>query len=244
MKKNFIINSNTLIAKIPVLIYYSPHNNKQLICRQNCNKSGIYMWTNLITNKSYIGSAKKLNERLSRYFSHNFMLKKLLDGKSIIYSAILKNGYFNFRLDILEYCDLSCLIKKEQYYMDILKPEYNICKTAASWLGNKHTKKTIELMRTTRIGRKHSAETITKLKNTTKISWLSPLRRINQIMVTGYAITLIDQQNNNTIKMYNSIREASRDVNISDTWLSRCMRSNKLCKGRYLIIRKINQRGI
>jgi len=43
----------------------------------------------------------------------------------------------------LEYCVKDSLINKEQYYMDILNPEYNICKTAGSTLGFKHSLNTL-----------------------------------------------------------------------------------------------------
>jgi hypothetical protein len=32
--------------------------------------------------------------------------------------------------EILEYCDSSNVIEREQYYIDLLNPEYNILKTA------------------------------------------------------------------------------------------------------------------
>jgi group I intron endonuclease len=74
------------------------------------------------------------------------MLNKLSTSISIIYSALLKHGYDNFSLDILEYCEVNVLIKREQYYLNILKPEYNILKAANSRLGSKHTLKTRALM--------------------------------------------------------------------------------------------------
>ena len=40
--------------------------------------------------------------------------------------ALLKYGYSKFKLEILEYCKISNLIEREQYYLDNLKPEYNI----------------------------------------------------------------------------------------------------------------------
>ena len=58
----------------------------------------------------------------------------------IIYKALLTHGFENFTLEILEYCGPSELLKREQYYLDILNPEYNILKTAGSRLGAKHTK--------------------------------------------------------------------------------------------------------
>lgn len=70
------------------------------------------------------------------------MLSKLSTRKSIIYSAILKHGYINFSLDILEYCDKNLLIEREQYYLDNLKPDYNILKIANSRLGSKQSEAT------------------------------------------------------------------------------------------------------
>jgi hypothetical protein len=56
-----------------------------------------------------------------------------------IYRALLKYGYSNFSLEILEYCDPKDVIKREQYYIDLLKPQYNVLKTAGSSTGYKHT---------------------------------------------------------------------------------------------------------
>jgi hypothetical protein len=48
--------------------------------------------------------------------------------------ALLKYGYWpkpakalNFKLDILEYCEKSHLIEREQYYLDLLKPPQQAC---------------------------------------------------------------------------------------------------------------------
>jgi group I intron endonuclease len=59
-----------------------------------------------------------------------------------IHRALLGYGYESFSLHILEYCKLEDLIKREQYYLDTLRPEYNICKTAGSTLGKLHTEET------------------------------------------------------------------------------------------------------
>jgi hypothetical protein len=45
-------------------------------------------------------------------------------------------------LNILEYCDISTVIEREQYYLHNLKPEYNILEIAGSPLGRKHTEVT------------------------------------------------------------------------------------------------------
>jgi group I intron endonuclease len=76
------------------------------------------------------------------YFGISFLKKELTKGNSIISSSLLKYGYANFSLEILEYCDPIDAIKREQYYLDLIKPEYNILKTAGSSLGFKHTLET------------------------------------------------------------------------------------------------------
>jgi group I intron endonuclease len=63
-------------------------------------------------------------------------------SRSQIYSSILKNGYSNFKLDILEYCNKEDLLKREQHFIDLLKPKYNILNSASSSLGFKHTEET------------------------------------------------------------------------------------------------------
>lgn len=47
-----------------------------------------------------------------------------------ISKALLKYGYSKFRFEILEYCSVEELLKREQFYLDNYKPEYNILKVA------------------------------------------------------------------------------------------------------------------
>src|SRR3979411_2209795 len=65
----------------------------------------------------------------------------------MIYRALLKYSHSNFSLDILEYCELDVLILREQYYIDLSNPEYNICKIAGNKLGFKHSEATKAKMR-------------------------------------------------------------------------------------------------
>lgn len=57
-------------------------------------------------------------------------------------------------MELLEYCDESNLIEREQHYMNLLKPEYNVLNTADSNLGFKHSEATIELFRSARLARR------------------------------------------------------------------------------------------
>jgi len=109
---------------VPVKIYENADISKEKIIKDNTNKSGVYRWLNLLTGKSYIGSSVNLSKRFYAYFNLRHLEKR--KKNSIIYSSLLKNGYSNFKLEILEYCNSSILRDRENFYIQILDPEYNI----------------------------------------------------------------------------------------------------------------------
>lgn len=83
-----------------------------------------------------------------------------------VYKAIIKYGYANFKLEILEYCDPNIVLLREQYYIDLLKPEYNILSIAGYSFGYKHTVATLRKFKLRKLSdgrRANSAETKTKL---------------------------------------------------------------------------------
>lgn len=134
-----IKNTNKII---PVKSYFSAGKFKTIIYKENTRKPGIYLWTNKINGKSYVGSAQDLTKRIKYYYCSSGLINYLSKSNSKIYSSLLKYGYNNFSLKILEYCELTSLTKREQYYLNLLDPEYNILKTAYSRTGRKVSKKT------------------------------------------------------------------------------------------------------
>lgn len=69
---------------------------------------------------------------------------------SLIYNSILKNGYSNFTFEILEYCTADNCINKKQYFIDLLKPDYNLLPKAGSSLGYKQTEESLAKMAASR----------------------------------------------------------------------------------------------
>lgn len=105
---------------------------KSIIIKDNKNKSGIYKFTNKLNGNFYIGSSVNLSRRFINYYTLSYISK--VKSHLTISRALIKYGYFNFELEILEalrVCDVSDLLKREQYYIDSLKPIYNIAKIAA-----------------------------------------------------------------------------------------------------------------
>jgi len=179
--------------------------HKHNVLKENKDKSGVYKLINRINNESYVGSSTNISKRLREYYCLNYLQNKMFEYNSRIYKALLNYGHKNFDLEILEYCDASLIICREQYYLDLLEPEYNICKTAGSMLGFKHSK-----------------ETLLKFKNRKSI--------------TGHSITLVNKENN-TIKIFNSIRSAAKYIGISHTNLLYHINKKTLAKGMFLVIK-------
>jgi len=57
-----------------------------------------------------------------------FSLRSLINSNRPIEMALLKHGYSNFKLEILEYCGIKELLEREQYYLDNLTLQYNTVK--------------------------------------------------------------------------------------------------------------------
>lgn len=151
-------NNSSFPDITPVASYLNADVQKNELLLENKNRSGIYRWVNKLNNKIYIGSAINLYKRFLVYYNYAAIVNK----KSKINRALLKYGYSNFKLDILEYCKVEDVIEREQYYIDLLKPKYNILKVAGSCLGYKHSQETIAKFRAAALNR--SEETKAKMR--------------------------------------------------------------------------------
>lgn len=102
---------------IPIASYNDALSNKKQAILDNMGKSGVYRWTHLGSNKSYVGSSVNLGIRLRNYFKPSFISHFSRDMMSIN-KALLKYGYSQFKLEILEYCNPKELANREQHYFD------------------------------------------------------------------------------------------------------------------------------
>ena len=79
-------------------------------------------------------------------------------------------------MEILEHCSKEEVTQKEQFYLDTLKPTYNILKFAGSSLGFKHSYCTIIQMKERNnnnhpfLGRKHSKESKLTMSLSSRLS--------------------------------------------------------------------------
>lgn len=124
--------------------------------------SGVYILCNKINGKFYIGSSTNLRKRRT---SHFHQLRTGTHKNKHLQSSYNLYGQDVFEFSEIEYCDKDALIGREQYYMDVLQPPYNIRKYAESNRGLERpptTDETRAKMRASQVGRKQPKETIEK----------------------------------------------------------------------------------
>lgn len=166
-----------------------------------------------------------------------------------IYIAISKYGLNNFTLEILEYCSKNIAIEREQFYLDLLKPEYNILKKAGSRLGLKHSLLSKLKMSKSALGRFVSKETRLKLSESLKDRKLSESTRekIKSYKHTEKAKLKISLGNprtksvqildihTNTTTIFPTMTSASVYLNTTTATIGSYIKSQKLYKDKYLI---------
>ena len=199
-----------------------------------------------------------LYRRFMQYFNIKYITRT--NKSSNICRALLKYGYSAYQLEILEYCEPSLVIMREQFYIDIINPEYNILKLAGSLFGYKHSPESLQKMAD--IAKNRSAETIAKLreaalgrtfkhKEETKIKLRDIMlgskhseaskekmsayqsNRINH-PVKGFSTRVEDTQTG-AIFLYNSLREAGKGLKSNHKTVKYNLDTGKLFRSRYLI---------
>lgn len=201
-------NENNRVVR-PLVVYFNCELEKSRIFAENKDKAVVYRWVNNINNKTYIGSSINLSIRLHKYYS----VKHLTNHKTPIHNALLKYGFKNFTLEILEYCENGINpIVREQYYLDLLKPEYNVLEQAGSSLGFKHKAETLEFFYT---NRRASEETKQNLS----------------LAATGRILTEEDKK---------KISDARKGINLSDETRAKISAAAIALRGVSVTVKNVN----
>lgn len=238
------------MSLIPVVFYDNADKEKAIAIKSNRKKSGIYRWTHKESVKSYIGSSVNLGQRFASYFTYNWIASQA--KHSIICKALLKYGYSEFSLEILEYCNQEDVLKREQFYLDSLNPEYNILKTAGSRLGSEQSEETKAKIRKALTGYKHSEITKSKIKaarlglslsveTKAKLKKTMDLKLNYFAKIQGIKIIVLDLDTKITTE-YDSIRRAAAGIGCNYSSILRYEKLQlnngytKAFKDRYVIV--------
>lgn len=115
--------------------------------------SGIYAILNLVNSKLYIGSTKNFYKR---WGVHKSTLRNNKHDNEHLQKSFNKYRQINFIFVIIEHTvDLEI---REQFYLDTLKPEYNMKPTAYNMTGYKHKEETKLKISKIKTGKTHSVE--------------------------------------------------------------------------------------
>ncbi|KAG0122853.1 GIY-YIG endonuclease ATPase 6 i1 grp IC protein [Tuber indicum] len=164
---------------------------------------------NYVKGKAGIYISVNLRRRLLEYFNVN----RLLNENSMpINVALLKYGYHNFSLTILEFCEIDNLMLREKYFFDVYSPEYNILNTPA--------KATIENMRIAAYNRFKSPEELAKL---------------SAAQPNNIKVEVVDLETN-TSTVFNAIRAAARALGIDRRYIENYifLKQDKPVLGKYV----------
>lgn len=196
-------------------------------------KPGIYKIKNTITGEFYIGSASSSAGIQGRWRHHKYQLRKNKHHSNYLQRSWNKYGKDVFILEVIEFCDSSICIEREQYWLDLLKPKYNSVLIASSNLGYKHRQESKNKMSESKkgntpwnkgkkIGSNYKKDSFNKRKKTMAKNRTWSGRPKVQIQVTD---------ENNKKEVFSSISLASKQLNIDVSIISIYSKKNKTYKG-------------
>jgi len=211
------------------------------------NKPGVYLITNLINGKKYVGSSAIMLRRLKEYLNPLYLERNLEKGNSKLLRALLKYGYSNFEFKILEMfeppflpliptlqgCEVRApraelrmlLLAREQYFLDKIKPEYNINFKAGSNLGRSYSEEVRKKMSLAKLG---------KVGNKKGAILSAETRALFREKSGMNKIVVMLNENDKVLGYFKSIQLASEALGISRNRISRCARG---------IRKKIREKG-
>jgi hypothetical protein len=171
--------------------------------------------------KKYVGSSENLSRRLRDYLNGNSLIR---ENCMQICRALLKYGYSNFSLTILEYCEPSKCLEREDYYFQLLKPEYNTAKKPGSPMsGHTHSDESRQIMSDAKIGENNPMYGKPKV-----VGSGSPSQQIE----------VLDLKENTTT-IYDSISAAARALDIpGHRSIQYSLTTGKAYKKRYTFVRR------
>lgn len=181
-------------------------------------KAGVYLISNNVNGKCYVGSTIHLDQRRKQHFSrlaHNKHVNKHLQN------AYNKYGREAFEFEVLEIIDIDDSIKenllmREQFWIDNLKPAYNILPVAGSNLGYHHTEETKQKISNSTKGVKKSESHAKHIREGQKGRVLSEEHKAKLSQAAKHRKS---QSHHSIINIdgvvYNSIKEASEKLKSS-----------------------------
>lgn len=170
------------------------------------NKSGIYCFLNKTNHKRYVGSTINLKKR---YREHKHQLVNNKHHSIHLQNSFNKHGIENFEFLVLSTCPKEYLLKLEQWFIDSLKPEYNMNPTAMSSLGSKRSEETKIKLSLGHLGQKAWNKGIAITEEQRKAQSIVMTGKVSGMK--GYKLTEEQRKRNSDVKKGRILSKTTKD---------------------------------
>ena len=110
-----------IISKLVWTEYVKPNIEDTFRRVEIKSEPGIYKLTSLETGKAYIGKSTDVKKRIADHFKSSVGIRSIAD--QAVHHAILKEGFWNWTIEVITYVDKDKLNELEKYYIEFFKTQ-------------------------------------------------------------------------------------------------------------------------
>ena len=110
-----------IISKLVWSEYVKPNLDNTFKRIEAKAEPGIYKLTSLENGMSYIGKSTDVKKRIADHFKSSIGVKSIAD--QAVHHAMLKEGFWNWSIEIITYADKEKLNELEKYYIEFFKTQ-------------------------------------------------------------------------------------------------------------------------
>lgn len=140
--KKLLHTNNKKLPNYTKIIINDPYNNRKAVVKATKNQKGVYIWDS--NGNKYVGHSVNLYNRIRTYFMPSVLKRR---GQKVL-CYFHDHGFNNTKLTVYTMdnnVSIEDIIKLEQHFIDVLKPNLNVYFVASS-----------SIKSTTKLGREKS----------------------------------------------------------------------------------------
>ena len=108
-----------VISKLVWSEYVRPNLDETFKRTEIRPEPGIYKLTNIDTGKCYVGKSTNVKSRIADHFKSSVGIHNIAD--QAVHHAILKEGFWNWTIEVVTYCEKDKLSELEKYYIEFFQ---------------------------------------------------------------------------------------------------------------------------
>ena len=110
-----------IISKLVWQEYVKPNLENTFKRIEIKSEPGIYKLTSLLNGKCYVGKSTNVKNRITDHFKSVVGITSIAD--QAVHHAIRKEGFWNWTIEIITYCEKEQLSDLEKYYIEFFKAQ-------------------------------------------------------------------------------------------------------------------------